>query len=100
MTISGILKLKHDNDDYIMFSKGHLVNISEYLNCMLLDDVYIKVFDEYNKKILFKEKGQLIKEKIKPRYYVYHVNGANLDDILWNNVGRRLTIVIKNISNY
>lgn len=97
--IKGVLQLKHD-DSYIMFYKGRLINLTEFLNCMLLDDVYVKVQDKYSKKILFEEQGKLIKEKVQPCYYLHHVNRQDLDSILWNNVGRELIIEIRNISKY
>lgn len=100
MKLEGILQLKYDNDSYIIFHKGRLVNLTEFLDCMLLDDIYAKVRDKYSNEILFEEEGKLIKERVQPYYYTYHVNGADLDSVLWDNVGRRLEIEIRNISKY
>lgn len=98
MTLKGVLNLKHSNDDYIMFSSGKAINISEYLNVMLLSDVFVEVKNTYTDEILFSESGQLLKEKISKCYYLYHVNGKDLDTLLWDNIGRRLEIEIKNIT--
>lgn len=80
-----------------MFNKGRLTNISEMLDTMLLYDVKVKVTDLYTTEVLFNEKGKLVREKF-GKLYLYHVNGQNLDDVLWNNVESRLCIEIKNIS--
>lgn len=98
LVLRGNLNLKHDNDDYIMFSSGRTTNISEYLNVMLLNDVFVEVKNPYDGEILFSESGQLVKEKVSPKYYLYHVNGIDLDSVLWDNVGRKLEIEIKNIT--
>ena len=98
MTLKGVLNLKHSNDEYLIFSGGRITNISEYLNVMLLNDVYVEVTNSYDGKVLFSESGQLVKEKVSPKYYMYHVNGTDLDSVLWNNVGNRLEIEIKNIT--
>lgn len=100
MKITGILKLHYNTDDYIMFCKGRLVNISEYLNCMLLDDVYVCIKDGYTNDVLFENEGRLVKEKVQPCYYLYHINGQNFDSILWDNVGKKLSIEIVNVSKY
>ena len=98
MTLKGVLNLKHSNDEYLIFSGGRITNISEYLNVMLLNDVFVEVKNTYTDEILFSESGQLVKEKISKYYYLYHVNGKDLDTLLWDNIGRRLEIEIKNIT--
>lgn len=98
MVIQGKLTLKYDDDSYLMFTKGRSENISEYLNLLLMDDVYVRVETMFEKNVLFEAKGQLIKDKISPKYYTYHVCGFDLDSVLWNNVGNKLKIEIKNIS--
>lgn len=98
MVIEGILNLHHATDDYLMFYSGRLVNISEHLNCMLLDDVYVCIKDGYTDDVLFENEGRLVKEKVQPCYYTYHVNGQDFDSILWDNVGKRLNIKIINVS--
>lgn len=98
MVITGVLNLKPQNDDYTVFSGGRTTNISEYLNVMLLSDVFVEVKDIYSKKILFSQKGKLVKQKLSRCYYLYHVDKSDLDSVLWNHVGRRLEIELKNIS--
>ena len=97
MKLEGKLNLHNKTCEYIMFSEGRLTNISKMLDIMLLYDVKVKVTDLYTTEVLFNEKGQLIREKF-GKLYLYHVNGQNLDDILWNNVGNRLRIEMKNIT--
>lgn len=102
MVLKGQLNLKHDNDDYLIFSKGRLENVSEYLNLLLCDDVYVCVKTMYDSMVLFKAEGKLIKDKVSPKFYTYHICGQDgkydLDSVLWNNVGNKLEIEIKNIS--
>lgn len=101
MKLEGKLNLHIKNNkicEYTMFNKGRLTNISEILDTMLLCDVEIKITDLYTGKVLFNEKGQLVREKF-GKLYLYYVNGQNLDDVLWNNVESRLCIEMKNISN-
>ena len=101
MKLEGKLNLHIKNNkicEYTMFSKGRLTNISEILDTMLLCDVEIKITDLYTEKVLFDEQGKLVRKKF-GKLYLYHVNGQNLDDVLWNNVESRLCIETKNISN-
>lgn len=98
MKVEGKLNLKHNDIDYIMFHKGRSTNISEILNVQLMDDVYVCVEDAYTNEVLFKERGQLIKDKIDNGFYLYHIGGQDLDSVLWDNVGQRLCIEIENIS--
>lgn len=101
MKLEGKLKLHIKNIktcEYTMFNKGRLTNISEMLDTMLLYDVEVRITDLYTKKVLFDEKGKLVREKF-GKLYLYHVNGQNLDNVLWNNVESRLCIEIKNISS-
>lgn len=98
LKLKGVLNLKHNNDDYVMFTRGRSENISETLNVMLLSDVFIEIKNTYNEEVLFSESGKLIKEKVATCLYLYHVNGVNLDEVLWNNVGNRLEIEVRNIT--
>lgn len=98
MKLKGTLNLKHSNDDYVMFTRGRSENISETLNIMLLSDVFIEIRNTYSGKVLFSESGKLIKEKVAKCLYLYHVNGVNLDEVLWNNVGNKLEIEVRNVT--
>lgn len=98
MILKGVLNLKHDNDNYIMFTKGRSENISETLNLMLLSDVFVEVKNTYDGKVLFSASGQLVKKKTAPKYYMYHVNDIDLDSVLWNNIGSKLEIEIRNVT--
>ena len=95
LKLQGKLSLKSSNDDYILFSGGRNINLSEKLNEYLLSDVTIIVKDLYYNEVLFCETGKFIKEKISKYNYWYHVNGVDLDEALWDNTGRRLEIEIK-----
>ena len=94
----GILNLKHDNDDYIMFVNGRSYNITETLDLLLLSDVQVSVKKAYDGTVLFAESGRLIKEKAGKCLYLYHVDGKDLDQVLWDNVGNKLEVDIKNIT--
>lgn len=96
MNISGILNLSHDKNDYIMFYSGRNINLTEMLNTMLFEDIMIKIKNAYSGKELFHNEGKLIKNKVSKCFYLFHVNNSNLDEILWNNVGNRLNIEMKN----
>lgn len=98
MKIEGILNLDYKNDDYIMFFNGRNVNLTEILNAMIFDNILVKVKNVYSGKVLFFNKGELIKYKMSKCFYLFHVNDDNLDEVLWNNVGNRLNIEIKNIT--
>ena len=98
MIIRGRLNLKYTNDDYIIFSNGRLVNLSDYLNVMLLDDIDISIKSTYDEKVVLNTKGKLIKFKTQPKYYMYHVGDINIDEILWDLVGSKLEIELKNIT--
>lgn len=100
MVLEGRLNLKHDNDDFIMFSKGRSININNVLYTLYMEyaDVYVSIVHLYTGEELFKASGSLYKDKIQPKYYTYHIDGQDLEEILWNNVGSKLSIEIKNIT--
>lgn len=98
MKIKGVLNLSYDKDDYVMFYNGRNVNLTEILNNMLFDDVMIRIKNKYDGKELFYAEGKLIKNKISFAHYLYHVDKKNLDEVLWNNIGKRLIIEVRNIT--
>ena len=100
MRLQGELNLNHANDDYIMFYQGRNVNINDILYSMYVDksDVSIKIINKYSGNVLFDVTGKLYKDRIQPKYYSYHINGQDLEEVLWNNVGRKLTIEISNVT--
>lgn len=100
MFLEGQLNLSHGDCSYLIFYQGRNVNLSDYLYAMYVDksDVSIKITDVYSKKILFDAKGELWKNKVQPMFYDYFVGEFNLDKVLWENVGKRLGVQIKNIS--
>lgn len=98
MVLKGLLNLKYDNDDYIVAGNGKYTNVSEVLNLMLMEKVFVSVKKMFSKKELFRASGKLIKESTPSKLYLYHVGGQNLDSVLWDNVGKKLEIEIKNIS--
>lgn len=100
MKIEGDLNLKHDNCEYIMFYKGRLVSISGMLFSMYMDksDVSVKISDKYSGKVLFNEVGELYKNKIQSKFYSYHINDKDLEQVLWDNIGYKIIIEIKNVT--
>lgn len=100
MIIEGILNLSFDNDDYIVFSNGRNVNLTDILNSMILEDVFIKVKRVHNYKTLFCNQGELYKEKVSKNYYLFYIGNQDLDTVLWDSIGQKINIEIKNISNH
>ena len=98
--IEGRLNLHYSNDNFIMFYQGRSVNISDILSGMYVDKsiIKVKISDKYSGKVLFDATGELHKDKIQPRYYSYHIDGQDVEEVLWNNVGRKLVIKINNIT--
>lgn len=98
MVIKGELALKHDTDDYIILTSGRLVNLTEYLNLQLLEEVHMKISKTYDKQVILDVSGKLIKDKTQPKLYLYHIDNVNIDDVLWNLVGSKVEIELNNIS--
>ena len=99
MILKGQLNLSHDRDDYIIFSKGRLVNLTDYLNMMLMDNVRFEIRQMYNKKVIVSAEGQLLKQMISKGFYLYHVGDINIDNVLWDLVGDKLEIELVNINS-
>ncbi len=100
MRLQGELNLNHANDDYIMFYQGRNVNINDILYSVYVDksDVSIKISNKHSGKILFDATGEIYKDKIQPKYYSYYIDGQDLGEVLWDNVGRKLVIEINNVT--
>lgn len=94
MIVEGKLSLDNKNDDYRIFAGGRSVNLTEMLDEMLMGGMFIEIRDTYSGEILFSADGKLMKKKTAPKYYQYHVGKLNLDEALWNSVGRKLGIEI------
>lgn len=66
-------------------------------------DVCIELKDAYLNKKLFEAAGKLSNAKLQPKYYTYCIveNGVekDLDGVLWDNVGRRIEVSIRNVGN-
>ena len=100
MRLQGELNLNHANDDYIMFYQGRNANISDILYSMYIDiaDVNMQIINQYSGEVLLNATGELYKDKIQPKYYSYHIDGQDVEEVLWNNVGRKLVIYMKNVT--
>lgn len=103
MNISGKLRLKHDDDSYLISTGGRLVNISDYLYLLYKEKAIVetRISDTYTKIVLFEANGELYKERTAPKFYTYHISETgkyNLDHVLWNNVGRKIEVYIRNIT--
>ena len=97
MKIKGKLCISRKNDNYIVASGGRNINLSEYLDTMLLENVKLLVKDNYSGKVLIDTRGKLVKKKVAKCFYLYHVGDCNVDDILWDLIGSKLEIELKNI---
>ena len=98
MILSGKLCLDYASNDYLIVGNGRLTNLSETLNVMLLEDVKVVIKNTYDGKELFNVKGKLIKEKVDKGFYLYYVDGQDMDSVLWDFVDRKIEIDIKNIT--
>lgn len=101
MVLQGQLNLSYDKCEYIMFHSGRNDNISDILYSMFMDkvDVAVEIVDIYSGEVLFDAEGELYKERVQPKFYTYHIGDKdNLDKVLWDNVGRKVSINIKNIT--
>lgn len=98
MVVKGKLNLSRHNDDYIIFEDGRNANISNMLNLMLFDYVSLHVENTYNDETLVDISGKLIKEKVAPCLYLFHIDGVDIDSILWGLIGRKLKIELNNIT--
>lgn len=97
MILTGKLCL-NQKDEYTLFSGGRLANLTDKLNLMLLEDVHMRIRNMYNKKVYVDVGGKLIKDKVSPKFYLYHIDGVNVDQLLWDLVGLKLEIELKNVS--
>lgn len=88
----------NQKDDYTVFNNGRLLNLTEHLNLMLLQDVHMSVKSMYDGKVFFDLKGELVKDRVQPMYYMYHIDGQDIDSILWGLVGLKLEIEVNNIT--
>ena len=98
----GRLYLSHKNDDYIVFEGGRNTNLSDYFRILLLERVKFKLIHSYTGQVLVDVEGKLYKDKIQPKYYTWHVEtdegNVDIDDVLWNLVGNKVIIELKNIN--
>lgn len=100
MKMQGRLNLSHNKCDYLMFYQGRNINLSDYLYAMYKDKacVSVQIKDLFTGKILFHAEGELWKEKVQPKFYTYHIGEYDLDGTLWDCVGRKVEIYIKNVT--
>ncbi|HSH36455.1 hypothetical protein [Schnuerera sp.] len=100
MIIKGRLSLSHNKCEYTIFYNGRNINISDIIYSMYIDKskVAVEIADMYSSKTLFSSEGELYKERIQPCFYSYFVGEVDLEQVLWDNVGKKLSIEIKNIT--
>jgi hypothetical protein len=91
--LEGTLTLPDEGYDFYVGD----TNISEILNKIYTTEPYAAYISIYaNAKKLFEEEGVLdIRENEK--IYGYHLDDVNLDEVLFNNTGNRVNIIIKEI---
>lgn len=84
------------NGNYKLYSASGIINISEMLNMVYYhptnNHIYIYIMD--NPKVLFNEDGILYYSKIAPKTYTYHINGENLEAVLYAAQGKHIEITI------
>lgn len=97
MKLSGRLRLSK-KDDYIIITGGRTVNLNEFLNDLLFENIKFKLVHSYSKKVLFDVEGKLIKEKVAKCLYLYYVDEFDIDSILWDSVGSKLEFEIEDIT--
>lgn len=89
-------KLLYDqNANYILHSPTSDINLSNILQktfCYYDNVINIEIRKGY--KTLYAEEGHLINEVSKHNILTYHINGADLEEVLFNNVGEYLDIEI------
>lgn len=86
----------NDQGEYELHSPTGIVNISHILkNIYFADNNYIKIKIMNGCKVLFNEEGNLyLKVIIKPKLASYHVNGNDLETVLFDLVGQDLEILL------
>jgi hypothetical protein len=91
---SGIF-IYNDLAEYeIHFSNGY-INISNILNRVYnSNNNYIEIKIMNCCKLIYNEKGNLLKRKDNNGILSYHINGCNLDLAMFNNVDEDLEITI------
>ena len=89
-------KLDYDEDGkYAVIENAVKFNLSD-----LLDTVYAAKNNRINLRItngnelLFQEDSTLYKNKNKHNFYTYFVTGADLETILFDNVGKEVTVEV------
>ena len=99
ITYSGKL-IYNDSGDYILLSPTLSVNISTILKktiCWHHNDTNLRILKGC--KIYYQEEGHLIK-KLDDKYGIssYHINGLDLENVLFHLVGEYLDIEIGSIA--
>ncbi|KGM93379.1 hypothetical protein IRP63_14930 (plasmid) [Clostridium botulinum] len=89
------------NGEYAIYTGDKYIPISSMLNSMLGDEVKVRILNK-NDKELFKDQGIILREKLitngsnQSNLYTYRVNGQDLDSVLWDNVGKKITFILHN----
>ncbi|MCD3319539.1 hypothetical protein G8V07_14235 [Clostridium botulinum D/C] len=87
------------NGEYAIYTGDKYIPISSMLDGMLGDEVKVRILNKNNKE-LFKDQGIILREKLttdgsnQSNLYIYRVNGRDLDSVLWENVGNKITFIL------
>lgn len=94
--LKGTLNLSHNGVDYIVFDKGNSYDISEKMNCLLMDKVQLYI--EIDGKIMYSGKGRLMKQKVNG-IWQFFCGKTNVDQKLWESVDKKIVFGIKSIQD-
>jgi hypothetical protein len=78
----------------LILSPTNIVNISSLLDLIYHTDSYLELKIMSGSKTLFNEQGSLIIKKDTEGIFGYHINGENLDKVLFYNTNNQLDIEI------
>lgn len=82
--------------EYGIVSNCNYINLSETFNSLLGDKVHIEIEDQLGND-MFNEDGKLTYKKIN-KEYLFYLGDKNLDEILRNNIDKKMGIAIKCLS--
>ncbi len=96
LILKGRLKSDKVNNTYTLSGYGKVSNVTDILNVMLFDNVSVKIQQMHGRKLIFYENGELLKKRILPKTYLYHLGENNLELVLMDNAGKELILEISN----
>lgn len=94
--MKGILKLNEskDNIEYDVHMPLCFDNLSDLLDGNLFNIVKVEIKNN-NGQVIFNHHGILLKKKVSGYLWDYFVSNANLEEVLWNNIGKKIDFRLK-----